>query len=430
MKTKVAANMPGSDRTATGKKKFELAVQHVGFTTWQPVAGEDSFVSEIIFREPEEVAHGKTYCALAGIFSAAPGLFMLNSRGKVITIRHQVYDAGIGLGLGHFVSGSWHTHNVRPVALADTALAPEQSLEVHDLFEWHTLSNCACHVAHNALKWAVANETDEGKLLKKLFVLVASARTSYMLLVDSMLPWLQTVLRPSKAEPERAAQLGPLWLSLGVDPEQLELLTHFQFHFDTHHEQLHVVEEAVSQDDFITNLTGLLLGLWKMDAFSESRWLSLGTSCRAVVRSLLSGFRSCMAFALKANNITDYQANGFLSNQTPDLLHLLAVASFAAYVPEAFLHVVMQDNRVAMHESDTRSLLQDEMAYLYELPLAVWTVISALTGGLTYHASARSAECHPSSTGVHRPSSVSPWQESFLGRLSAVPHWPTTWRSC
>ena len=381
VKTHVSLESTSSSSKVTGKKKIDVAVQHVSFTALTPGTGSKAVSTSILFREPQEVCHGKSNLSLAGLLQACPGLYMMSTRPKIVSIRHQVFDAGIVRSFGDFVSGSWCQHNVFPIATQDIALAPDDAQQVYSLFEWHTFTHCACHVAHNALKWAVSNDFPDGNLMKTLFILISSARSSYMHMVDSLIPWLQQVLVPWPEDRKPDPELAILWTALGADPDQIELLVHYQLVFEETHNQLRVAPQALKEDTFITTFSGLLLGLWKMEAFSESHWLSLGSSCRGVLRSLLSGFKSCISrsYAHQHKDLTDFNASGFLKNIDGPAAALLGLASLASLVPETFLTSVTKDNRVPPRAPEVQRAMCDDMLFLSELPESVWTTVGSAT---------------------------------------------------
>eukprot|EP00971_Amphidinium_carterae_P115167 2281151-Amphidinium_carterae.1 len=72
--------------------------------------------------------------------------------------------------------------------------------ESSELTEWHTYAHCACHAAHNALKWSLASSFDDTNLVKMVYVGIQSARSCYIHLTEGLGVWIEQVLQPTPVE--------------------------------------------------------------------------------------------------------------------------------------------------------------------------------------------------------------------------------------
>eukprot|EP00971_Amphidinium_carterae_P015565 307271-Amphidinium_carterae.1 len=58
--------------------------------------------------------------------------------------------------------------------------------------------------------------------------------------------------------------------------------------------------------DCIADLSGTLLMMWKMELFSASRWLTVGSACRHYVLAHATGYTCFFSFAKARGKISDY----------------------------------------------------------------------------------------------------------------------------
>eukprot|EP00971_Amphidinium_carterae_P156421 3100549-Amphidinium_carterae.1 len=148
------------------------------------------YQSILLFREPVSLSTKKA-AGLAGSFMKCPGVLGVGSSEEAIRIRHQVYDAGVPESCLDVMSGKWASEmTVGPTSAEGIAtdLDPERAV----LTEWHTYAHCACHAAHNSLKWSLHTAFEDASL----------------------------VLQPSPVEfLPGEAELAALWATCDLSPE-------------------------------------------------------------------------------------------------------------------------------------------------------------------------------------------------------------------
>ena len=79
--------------------------------------------------------------------------------------------------------------------------------EIFRCTEWVLFTACACHDAHNSLKWAMWLQFDDAELLREAYVCVAAVRSSMSVLTKYLHEWL--ALRLAYHDEWTISKIGP-----------------------------------------------------------------------------------------------------------------------------------------------------------------------------------------------------------------------------
>ena len=109
----------------------------------------------------------------------------------------------------------------------------------------------------------------------------------------------------------------------------------------------------------------------KLSKFCETRWCTVGNSCRALVASLSVGLYELAIMALATKGSVDSKLNG-IKKLGQGVKWYAAVASIVTVVPEAFELEVAQDDRLLRRIEELELVLLDELEYVHSLPDLVW----------------------------------------------------------
>ena len=148
-------------------------------------------------------------------------------------------------------------------------------------------------------------------MLKQIWKVFAALRNSYDLFIDHISEWIieVTVWKPLSECPD-AEGLQRLWELLGVDLPLSELIAHeLRLHWDFENGHLCVSSEWQKKEGSMQELASTLLALWHFKLFSDSRWLTIGISCRTLVVALLTGLPTMIKF-LKAKGVSEFHLGG------------------------------------------------------------------------------------------------------------------------
>ena len=118
-------------------------------------------------------------------------------------------------------------------------------------------------------------------------------------------------------------------------------------------------------------LPGALLYVWKFVRFSESRWCTVGVSCRTLVAGLLTGLESLVARIMADKSASKWDIGGF-SHLGPEAKRFVAVSALASDPSDAALTELLHDDRLAMAVDGLETLMTEELEWLAAIPDTVW----------------------------------------------------------
>eukprot|EP00969_Alexandrium_andersonii_P180255 7966838-Alexandrium_andersonii.AAC.1 len=225
-----------------------------------------------------------------------------------------------------------------------------------NLCTWVVGNGCGCHDCHNGLKWGMHFQFADKELLKDMHIIVESLRNAYGLLYSHLAQWLaDTVLFVDT--PEDPSNLAALWTALGVDSDWIGTLVSLGLLFKGG--RLQVASRCMDSPDLFATLSGCLLFLWHFTKFTDSRWCTIGSSCRGLVIGLLTGVDSLAAAVLADPQASNYHISG-VERLTEKSKHFALVAAFSSYPPEGVLAELMEDDRAVERIEVLEATARDE----------------------------------------------------------------------
>ena len=344
----------------SGQQTQEYMVAEV-FVTAARNTGSD-LQHTIVFRDPFVLQHGKTMAALVGCAVKVPGMTLVGSEAS-IRIRHQVHDRGITQRFVSAISGYWHVRAGRKQHAGELAKATARD---DNLMEWHCWVGCSAHDGHNALKWSHASIFNNTELLENLYVGISALQASFFNALDLLGTWILEKLSPMSSNKLPApGELFVLWCAMSVEEPLAKKIADAQILW--HDGRLVVEESFLEQGGWLEALSAYLLALWRFKKFTHSRWVTVGTSCRALCCGVLTGYMDLVQFLHSRGAISEYTWHGCQKLQ-PDVLRCSAILSLTAYISEEFLRGVLSDSRVAKTQDQLAQSLQNEFDFLDFLP--------------------------------------------------------------
>ena len=120
---------------------------------------------------------------------------------------------------------------------------------------------------------------------------------------------------------------------------------------DLHHEFkdgiIWISEDAEFGEDLGECIEAALMSVWRFIKFTESRWLTVGTSLRKITAAILCGIDSLVGEIYKDKRASKFYLNGF--KRLRGMHRQFAVrAALVSYVPESVQVELMRDSRVAI----------------------------------------------------------------------------------
>ena len=374
----------GKKVARSGKTLIEFLVQRALYKARSP-SGQ-VFVEEL-YRDPVPLHDGKGAWPL---FTAgcqfAPLLRQAGHQGICLT--HVIFDRAVQAPLARNFERRTEGYYV-------TGVGPDLGPDCKE--KWWTdlcvANGCACHDISNSFKWAL-NPFIQENLLKDLYIVVESLRNSFTILQASMRKFLIKYLsfRPEGATTGAAAAW--FWQVMGVEVDMMEAVLEVSPWWEG--ERLWVNSELANDRGNLGKITTVLQYLFKWRKFTETRFLSVGSSCRGVVASLAVGLSALVEIARATPGCTDYHISGF-GRLSPAVLEYMVVAAVSSWAPDSLMAEVMEDDRLLKRVASLKEIFATEIVWLDSLPLPVWEMLSSIAGPAQSHSVLR----HKVLTAVH-----------------------------
>eukprot|EP00971_Amphidinium_carterae_P325251 6455422-Amphidinium_carterae.8 len=313
--------------------------------------------------------------ALAAIAVRSPGMRMLSEHGgEKILIYHQVHDRAVSNVFRHCVSGFWASHAGTCAANKGT-----HAKEMSHLLTWHTSVGCGVHDAHNALRWG--HQTALGKnehVLKAVYIATSALKSSSFGCVLAIGPWLLEVTRERTVDQlPTERELQELYTFLGLPVHVVEVLVDFRCVYSQAEGVYMVASGKRGEQNWLAELSGALLSTFSFTLFTESRWLTVGASCRAVLSAWSLGYFGLLAYMSKRGLVNSYLQAGFEKLDEESMRFILVVA-MSSYMPESVQALILKDARLARQYDDLCEDMDAEVEHVESLGAFTWQHVGML----------------------------------------------------
>ena len=359
-------------RGVTGK---EWMVQQLFVSLWQ---GPETLQHILLHRDPMHLRHGKTMRALLAVCRMTPGLHLLQPSYR-FQLFHQVHDRAV---TSQFIKGLF---GQMVINVADNLRHADPQMSGmgtgHELYQWHTHTGCALHDAHNALRWSVHSLFNNAEVLKDIHVALEALRVGSFkaeeALPSSLALHVSTVDDADAVDPE---ELRSFYTALGMPSDLLEVACdEVCVVWNVEHASLRVKASYLARSDSVQRLSGLLLEVFKLPSFTESRWLTVGLSARQLVLSMSLGYVSLFQHILDQQHLTEFESHG-AQRLSSEAKEFCCVLSLAAYVLECLQAKLMANASALAQAEELRDELDVEQRYLEELPSHCWQRLTSVAG--------------------------------------------------
>lgn len=283
-----------------GKSASEFLISH-SFLRSHNESGDASTVA--VLCDPIPLTEGKGALQISSAArSTWCSLRQFGHRGGVI--QHYSWDRC------GFSALQRHAHQFHEL-MRDQWHSEARSSDLLWLLEWLVFTPCAVHDAQNAFKWAIKDKFDNSELLRTVFIGSCSVRNSMDIILAYLAEWVSVSIKFVAALDDSGKHdLRVLWRTLGVEEDVVQVLVDvLELRMDDR--RLLVTAVGTHQQDTINIVTSALMAVWRARKFTDSRWLSMGRSARAMVASRLSGLHCMLEYAAKKPSVSGYYVNGF-----------------------------------------------------------------------------------------------------------------------
>lgn len=287
-----------------------------------------------------------------------------------LIVQHFVYDRAVWSAM---------TRHHRQLAMArklheEATMHPGRA-RLSWLLSWTTSVACVNHDAHNSLRWAATSFFDCKDTCRRLFICLESLRQSFYELVEHLPNWIARSLR-YEAHPCPEV-LRQLWVMIGYASEWVDQLVELELRFEQGALKVH--PRWSGRAELPDMLVNVFFYIWQWRRFSESRWNSLGGSCRALLGSLLVGLKPFVDELLKQPGVSTYYMKGF-AHLDADASALCALMATSSFVADSALATLLEDDRVPRVYNDLMQEMTSEVGYCHDLDPAVWSCVASAVG--------------------------------------------------
>jgi hypothetical protein len=238
---------------------------------------------------------------------------------------------------------------------------------------WLCFVGCINHDVRNALKWGSMQYSDRDTL-RKSFVVLESLRNGFGELVRHLGAWLASRVEFTDSDGGCSSELRAC---LQVDSKRATMLVDLQIR--SQNGKLLVARTHEHRPDVIDQITICSMYLWRFRKFSDSRWLSIGTSCRGgLLCAIMVGLPDFVHFVMDSPTSSDYYLRVFRMLDS-NVLHLIAVVGMSSFLSDAVLGELLQDDRVARILPTLRTEISQELAFINNIPRGVWDLVASVT---------------------------------------------------
>eukprot|EP00971_Amphidinium_carterae_P336401 6472763-Amphidinium_carterae.2 len=347
-------------RRRVGQDSLELLCM-VTWLRFMTATGECETRCRVAF--PKPLRYGKDAWCVFGCVSEFQTT--LRDQGHTgIAVEHAVMDRAL-------FSSIWRKQKQR-VTLAHHKLhvggMSTEEVNLLNLKSWCVGTGCAAHDSHKCLQWGLQRYLSNADLLRDCCIVMESIRNSYTALASSLVGWIgEKLVRVPPCE-EGAGRLA-LWQHLGVDADIIDLLCEMELRWGEN--ELCISETyASSSGDVIGDISLCILAVLRVRKYSDSRWLTIGVSCKTLLAACLLGLCDLVAHVRAQHHTSDFYLHGF-TRLSKDLKLFLVLGAAVSYVGDALLHLVLEDSRLVKYHQDAKSAVLEELLYLESLPHAV-----------------------------------------------------------
>jgi hypothetical protein len=363
--------VPNSTLNRRGKTGVEFLLQRGWYKTIGP---EGNVCMCALVTDPIPLSHGKgSWYLYTAAKQFAPLTQELGHEGICVT--HYAFDRAV---FGALTSKLFRRHEQQHEHQKATGRT-KTGIPKHWL-DWAVRTGCAMHDAQNGLKWSLVPFTESSDVVRDLHIVIESLRNSFFVLHSHLGSFLQEANIGFDHEPYNRDQVSEFWVSLGVGADVVETFADLNPWFSGG--RLWVSGEWEGNKQLEEHLSRVILYLLRLKRFTESRWCTIGPSCRALVGCLAVGLELLVAISRKDPHTSEFYISGF-SRLTPHVKQYAVLASFIAYVPDGFLIELLEDDRVASRVEVLNTAMIDELGWLDALAPLTWRRLEHVAGSDT-----------------------------------------------
>ena len=296
---------------------------------------------------------------------------MLRHHGhRGITVFHFVSDRAVFSSLDRMLRQrrkAYYTEGLGPELDDESCM-----LELTDLY---VSTGCAAHDVQNSLKWSLGPLAGADGV-KDLHIVTLSLRNSFKILHSHVHSFLMSHLQFDHVA-HNFDEVAEFWQTTGIEADMIELVVDVNPWW--RNGALWVSGQLEGKPDVLEKVAAVVVYMFKWRKFSDTRWCTIGTSCRDLLRSLCVGLEQLAAITRADAHVTDYHLHGIV-RLSDSIRKYTVVASVVSFVPDAVLVEVMLDDRLVRRPAELHEAMVDELKWLEAIGSFTWQRLAAVVG--------------------------------------------------
>ena len=133
------------------------------------------------------------------------------------------------------------------------------------------------------------------------------------------------------------------------------------------------------KEDTMEQLSTAILHLWRYRPFSDSRWLTLGETCRSLMKGFLTGLHHVISRARANPKHSDWHLHCW-DSMSSELKRDIVQCGLCSYVADSFLCEALSDDRVARRLGEFEDAVDSEVDFVASISTDVWDVFGNMSG--------------------------------------------------
>ena len=325
-------------------------------------------------RDPVPLTNGKSAWHMFGpLASFFPLLQRIGHKGVVVT--HYVFDR---MAFSSLERKARQRHALYHLRAGGSEGGVDGGLP--DLLDWVCSTACGNHDGQNALKWGLKLlGFDQAAVHKALWVAIASCRNAYDLVSSFIHDFVVRYLSP-QARMVGYSTAYTFWVALGVEVNVCELLAELGLFW--HNGKLVVDRALLGRESLISDAEHCITTVLKFKQFSDSRWVTMGGSCRTITAGRQLGLDHLVSMIRADGSTSDYYIHGYAELGKEARIYS-TIAALVCNIPDALLLELLEDPRLAVRVKEVKAAVDEEVAWLKAVPMWTWKRLALQLDGVS-----------------------------------------------
>jgi hypothetical protein len=238
------------------------------------------------------------------------------------------------------------------------------------LFHWVTSSGCSAHDFTNALRWSNLQFFGSRQLMRAMWIIVESLRSSLDQLIAVLPRWLQLTLEFDDHAGD--VDLHLLWSFLDVSEPWCDELVSLQLRFEQG--KLKVAQRWSADPSVPQRVANIFMYLFEFRSWSDTRWCAVGRISRRLLSCILLGLHSIVAHVEADPHQSSYYIAGY-QHMNDDIAAMIATCAVSAGASEIALKACLNDSRLPRLLPELDRLVSNERDRILSMPLSFYSML-------------------------------------------------------